>query len=163
MTAAAIALSDASGVGGRDVPVAYNRKEAKSHGEGGVMVGAAVAGRRVLIIDDVISAGTAVGESVAMLRAAGAEPVGVVVGLDRQERGTIGGPGSSTLAELSAVQQVSVDYGIPVTAVVTLADLLAYVEEEEARGGGASLGAVEGLTLPALLLRIREYRAQYGV
>lgn len=166
-TAAAIALSEAGGAGGtgRDVPVAYNRKEAKDHGEGGVMVGAPVAGRRVLIVDDVISAGTAIGESVALLRAAGAEPVGVVVGLDRQERGSVAGGG---LADLSAVQQVSKDYGIPVTAVATLTDLLAFVEEEGQRaaggGGGSFLLALEGgLTLPALLAQIRDYRERYGV
>jgi orotate phosphoribosyltransferase len=81
-----VALAD----GGLDVPIAYNRKEAKDHGEGGSMVGADVRGKRVLIVDDVISAGTAVGEAIAIIKAAGGEPAGVVIGLDRQEKGASG-------------------------------------------------------------------------
>ena len=102
---------------GRNLPFAYNRKEVKDHGEGGNIIGAPLAGR-VLIIDDVISAGTSVRESVEIIRAAGATPCGVVIALDRMERGT---------GELSAVQEVGRDYGIPVVAVATLDDLMAYL------------------------------------
>src|SRR5512139_321393 len=100
---------------GHNVPFSYNRKEAKDHGEGGNIVGAPLAGR-VLIIDDVISAGTSVRESEAMIRAAGAVPAGVLIALDRQERGQ---------GELSAAQEVSRNHGIPVTAIATLDDVLA--------------------------------------
>ena len=103
---------------GRNFPFAYNRKEAKDHGEGGSIVGAPLAGR-VLIADDVISAGTSVRESVDLIRAAGATPAGVLIALDRQERGR---------GELSAVQEVERDYGIPVIAVASLRDLMGYLE-----------------------------------
>ena len=102
---------------GRNLPFAFNRKEIKDHGEGGNIIGAPLAGR-VLIIDDVISAGTSVRESVEIIRAAGASPCGVVIALDRMERGT---------GELSAVQEVRRDYGIPVVAVATLDDLMTYL------------------------------------
>ena len=102
---------------GKNVPFAYNRKEAKDHGEGGTLVGAPLAGR-VAILDDVISAGTSVRESVEIIRAGGATPCGVVIALDRMERGT---------GELSAVQEVQRDYGIPVIAVATLDDLMAFL------------------------------------
>lgn len=102
---------------GRNYPFAYNRKEAKDHGEGGNIVGAPLTGR-VLIIDDVISAGTSVRESVELIRAAGATPAGVLIALDRQERGQ---------GELSAVQEVQRDYGIPVIAVAGLSDLMAFL------------------------------------
>jgi orotate phosphoribosyltransferase len=102
---------------GRDVPYAYNRKEAKDHGEGGVTVGAPLAGR-VLIVDDVMTAGTAVRESLAIIRGAGAEPAGVVVCLDRMERGA---------GDLSAIQEVEQLHGVPVVAIATLDDLLAYL------------------------------------
>ena len=104
---------------GRNLSFSYNRKEAKDHGEGGTIVGAPLAGR-VLIIDDVISAGTSVRESVELIRAAGATPAGVVIALDRMERGT---------GELSAVQEVERDYGIPVVAVASLDDLIAFLHE----------------------------------
>jgi orotate phosphoribosyltransferase len=104
---------------GHNLPFAYNRKEVKDHGEGGSIVGATLSGR-VLIIDDVISAGTSVRESVELIRAAGATPCGVVIALDRMERGT---------GELSAVQEVQRDYGIPVVAVATLDDLMTYLHE----------------------------------
>ena len=103
---------------GRNFPFAFNRKEAKDHGEGGSTVGAPLAGR-VLIVDDVISAGTSVRESVDLIRAAGATPAGVLIALDRQERGR---------GELSAVQEVERDYGIPVIAVASLRDLMGYLE-----------------------------------
>jgi orotate phosphoribosyltransferase len=104
---------------GRNLPFSNNRKEAKDHGEGGTIVGAPLQGR-VLIIDDVISAGTSVRESVEMIRAAGATPCGVVIALDRMERGT---------GALSAVQEVERDYGIPVVAVASLDDLMVFLRE----------------------------------
>ena len=104
---------------GLNLPFAYNRKEAKDHGEGGSIIGAPLRGR-VLIIDDVISAGTSVRESFELIRAAGATPCGVVIALDRMEHGS---------GKLSAVQEVERDYGIPVLAVATLDDLLAFLRE----------------------------------
>ncbi len=124
---------------GCNLPYAYNRKEAKDHGEGGTLVGAPLKGR-VLIIDDVISAGTSVRESVELIRAAGATPCGVVIALDRMERGT---------GTLSAVQEVERDYGIPVVAVATLADLLAFL------GGRTDLQANASA--------VAAYRKEYGV
>ena len=124
---------------GRDVPFAYNRKEAKDHGEGGVLVGAPLHGR-VLVIDDVISAGTSVRESVELIRAAGAEPAGVAIALDRMERGQ---------GTLSATQEVAEQFGIPVVAIATLDDLLGYLA-----------GAPE---LEQNLQRVQAYRQQYGV
>ena len=111
---------------GRNVPFAYNRKEAKDHGEGGVLVGAPVAGR-VLIIDDVISAGTSVRESVQLLQAAGAQPCGVLIALDRQERATEGDKDM----EWSAVQYVTRSLQLNVAAIATLNDLLQYLKSAE--------------------------------
>ena len=105
---------------GRDVPLAFNRKEAKQHGEGGTLIGAPLQGR-VLIVDDVITAGTAIRESLALIDAAGAEVAGVLVALDRQERGQ---------GELSAVQELAKDAGIRVTAVANLGDLLAFSRDD---------------------------------
>jgi orotate phosphoribosyltransferase len=104
---------------GRDLPLAYNRKEAKAHGEGGQLVGAPLAGR-VLIVDDVITAGTAVRESIELITAAGATVCGVLVALDRQERGS---------GALSAAQELEAAHGIPLLAVARLADLLSYTED----------------------------------
>jgi len=112
----AIALAEQ----GRNVPYCYNRKEAKDHGEGGTTVGAKLHGR-VLIIDDVISAGTSVRESIELIRTAGAEPCAVVIALDRMERGQ---------SELSAAQEVQRSYGIPVISIATLDDLLGYLQGE---------------------------------
>jgi orotate phosphoribosyltransferase len=112
----AVALADM----GRNVPYSYNRKEAKDHGEGGTVVGAELKGR-ILIVDDVISAGTSVRESVELIKAAGATPCGVAISLDRMERGT---------GRLSAVQEVSQQHGLPVISIVNLDDLLAYLEEK---------------------------------
>jgi orotate phosphoribosyltransferase len=106
---------------GRNLAFSYNRKEAKDHGEGGTIVGAPLEGR-VLIIDDVISAGTSVRESVELIRAAGATPAGVVIALDRMERGN---------GELSAVQEVQRDYGIPVVAVACLDDLMKFLRKHQ--------------------------------
>jgi len=124
---------------GTNYPFAYNRKEAKDHGEGGTIVGAPLAGR-VLIVDDVISAGTSVRESVEMIRAAGATPAGVLIALDRMERGT---------GDLSAVQEVQRDYGIPVIAVANLNDLLAYLQHRP--------------DFAAHQEAVAAYRARYGV
>ena len=132
---AAIALADHHD---RDLPYAFNRKEAKDHGEGGVIVGAPLAGR-VLIIDDVISAGTSVRASLELIEAAGAEAAGVAIALDRQERGT---------EALSAVQQVEQEYGLPVTAIVRLEQLVEFLAEDAAM--------IEPLAA------IRAYRERYG-
>jgi orotate phosphoribosyltransferase len=123
---------------GHNLPFAFNRKEAKDHGEGGTLIGAPLAGR-VLILDDVISAGTSVRESVNIIRAAGAEPAGVVIALDRMERGT---------GALSAVQEVREQFGIPVIAVATLEDLIAYLADSP--------------QLAANLEAVMAYRESYG-
>ena len=128
---------------GVNVPYAYNRKEAKDHGEGGTLVGAPVRGR-VLIIDDVISAGTSVRESIALIRAAGGVPSAVTIALDRQERATDD-------ATESAVQFVQQQLGLPVCAIATLADLLQVLQSTEAPTLAAHAGAVS------------RYRERYGV
>ena len=132
----AAALYDRHGL---DVPYAFNRKEVKSHGEGGSIVGHALEGD-ILIIDDVITAGTAIRESMDIITAEGARPAGVVIALDRQERGK---------GARSAIQEVESDYGIPVTAIVRLADLIEFV---------AGRGDAE-----EHLAGIRAYREQYGI
>jgi len=121
-----------------NVPFAFNRKEAKDHGEGGTLIGAPLK-RRVLILDDVISAGTSVRESVGIIRAHGAEPSGVVIALDRMERGQ---------GEISAVREVEETYGIPVVPVATLEDLIAYLMDTP--------------ELEANLVAVRAYRNAYG-
>ena len=131
----AIALAEQ----GRNIPYCYNRKEAKDHGEGGMTVGAKLQGR-VLVIDDVISAGTSVRESIDLIRAAGAEPCGVVIALDRMERGQ---------GELSAVQEVRRNYGVPVVSIATLDDLLGYLQDEA--------DMVQNLDA------VQSYRNRYGV
>jgi len=135
----AASLAVAFAASGRNVPFSYNRKEVKDHGEGGNIVGAPLAGR-VLIVDDVISAGTSVRESVELIRAAGATPCGVAIALDRMERG---------LGELSAVQEVSRDYAIPVIGIVNLDDLVHYLHAKP--------------EWHATLTAIRNYRDRYGV
>ncbi len=134
--ALAIALADHHT---RDLPYAFNRKEAKDHGEGGIIVGAPLSGR-VLIIDDVISAGTSVRESVDIIHASGATPAGVVIALDRQERGQ---------GETSAIQEVEHDYGLKVASIVQLASLVDYLDKSTDMAG--------------YLAAIRAYREQYGV
>ena len=129
---------------GRNVPFAFNRKEAKDHGEGGVLVGAPVS-RRVLIVDDVISAGTSVRESVALLEAAGATPCGVLLALDRQERAVEHGVDT----DHSAVQYVTRELGLPVTAIATLDDLLQYLAPDA--------------SLQAVAVAVQAYRDRYGV
>ncbi len=131
---------------GHNVPYAYNRKEAKDHGEGGTLVGAPVRGR-VLIIDDVISAGTSVRESIAMIRAAGAEPCGVTIALDRQEKASADGVD----APHSAVQFVQRELGLAVVAIATLDDLLQF------------LSVQSDATLASHLPAVQAYRSRYGV
>jgi orotate phosphoribosyltransferase len=131
---------------GRNVPFAYNRKEAKDHGEGGVLVGAPVAGR-VLIIDDVISAGTSVRESVRLLKAAGARPCGVLIALDRQERATEGDKD----VDGSAVQYVTRTLQLNVAAIATLNDLLQYLK------------SAEDPALQVFAQPVQRYRDRYGV
>lgn len=132
---------------GHNVPYAYNRKEAKDHGEGGVLVGAPLEGKRVVIVDDVISAGTSVRESVEMLRAAGATPVAVLIALDRMEKS-----GNATeIGEFSAVQAVEKDFGIPVFAIATLHDLMAYLDAQSAP------------ELVQYQAAVKAYRERYGV
>ena len=131
---------------GRNVPFAYNRKEAKDHGEGGTLVGAPVRGR-VLIIDDVISAGTSVRESITMIAAAGAAPCGVVIALDRQEKASEGGADT----DWSAVQFVRDQLKLDVAAIATLHDLLQYLQ---------LTGTAE---LAQHLPRVAAYRDRYGV
>jgi len=135
VAAISIALADA----GRDVAYAFNRKEAKDHGEGGNVIGAPLAGR-VLIVDDVISAGTSVRESVELIRAAGATPCGVAIALDRQERGS---------GALSATQDVRQTYNMPVISIATLDDLVGLLAADE--------------TLTPHLGAVRSYRERYGV
>lgn len=116
----ATTLSVALAARGRDVPVAFNRKEAKAHGEGGTLIGAPVRGR-VLIVDDVITAGTAIREAIQAIRDGGGQPCGVLIALDRQERGQQG--------DRSAAQEVAAEFGLPVHAVAGLDDLLAHADE----------------------------------
>ena len=140
--ATAIALAD----NGLNVPYAYNRKEAKDHGEGGSLVGAPVKGK-VVIVDDVISAGTSVRESVDLIRGAGAEPAAVLIALDRMERSgnaiEIGGK--------SAVQAVEQEFGLPVIAIANLADLMAF------------LTVSNDTELTNYLPAVKAYRDQYGI
>jgi len=133
--ATAIALADGHG---RDLPYAFNRKEAKDHGEGGWIVGAELKGR-VLIIDDVISSGLSVNESVALIKQAGAQPAGVLIAMDRQERGQ---------GERSAVQEIGERHGLSVASIVTLSHLAAYLAEKPDQS--------------AILEAIVRYRQQYG-
>lgn len=132
----AVALAD---LHGKDMPYCFNRKEAKDHGEGGSLVGAPLQGK-ILIVDDVITAGTAVREVMSIIKAEGAEPAAVLIGLNRQEKGK---------GELSAIQEVEQDYGIPVVSIVCLEDIVVFLEEQ----GGQS----------DMVAKIREYRLTYGV
>lgn len=135
-TAAAIALSEQYQ---RDVPYCFNRKEAKDHGEGGNLVGAGLNGR-ILLVDDVITAGTAVRESLQLISANKAQLVGIIIMLDRQERGQ---------AQLSAIQEITEQHGVPVISIVSLQDLCAYLSEQPESA--------------AILAAIENYRAEYGV
>ncbi len=122
-----------------DLPFAFNRKEVKDHGEGGLIVGAALQGK-VLIIDDVITAGTSVRESVEIISTMGAEPAGVLIALDRQEKGE---------KESSAVQEVSKQFNIPVLSIISLPHIIEFLEQQ-----GHAAGALE---------TIKQYRLKYGV
>lgn len=135
VAAVSIALADA----GRNTRYSFNRKEEKDHGEGGAVIGAPLAGR-VLIVDDVISAGTSVRESVNLIRASGAIPCGVAIALDRMERGS---------GALSAVQEVQTSYNIPVVSIATLDDLIGYLKADPQLGQH--------------LAAVGRYREQYGV
>jgi orotate phosphoribosyltransferase len=135
VTATAAALAEHEGM---NLPFAFNRKEAKDHGEGGVIVGASLTGR-VLVVDDVITAGTAIRESVEIIRAHGATPAGVLIALDREERGQ---------GERSAVQEVRDSFGLPVVSVLRLRDLMTHLEV------GGEVGT---------LAAVRAYRDHYGV
>lgn len=134
--ATAVSLADSFDV---DLPYCFNRKEAKDHGEGGSLVGAPLQGR-VAIIDDVITAGTAIREVMQIIKAAGAEPAAVLVAMDRQERGQ---------GELSAIQEVERDFGVPVISIISLTQILAFLEDDE--------------QLRKYLPAVQAYRDQYGV
>ncbi|MEM1152815.1 MAG: orotate phosphoribosyltransferase [Pseudomonadota bacterium] len=136
-TTTAVALSDQFG---RDTPFAYNRKEAKAHGEGGLMVGAPLEGG-VLVIDDVITAGTAVKEVITLIESAGAHLAGVVVGLNRQERGS---------GSRSAIQELEQSYGVPIISIVDLDHVIEHLEA----GGEASATLIQGM---------KDYRERFGV
>ena len=136
VVATAIAIAEHHG---RDIPYSFNRKETKDHGEGGIIVGAKLSGR-VIIVDDVISAGTSVAESIQIIRAAGAEPAGVAVALDRQER---------SHGSLSAIEEVERRHGIPVFSIVTLEQIM------NCLSGMSDMGDTLG--------RVRAYREEYGV
>ena len=135
-TTTAVALADHYG---RDVPYCFNRKEAKTHGEGGNVVGSPLKGR-IMLVDDVITAGTAIRESMQLIQAQGAELSGVLVALDRQERGQ---------GELSAIQEVERDFATKVVAIVSLPDLISYLADKP--------------EMAEHLEAVKAYRAQYGV
>jgi orotate phosphoribosyltransferase len=141
VTATAVALAERHG---RSVPYAFNRKEAKDHGEGGNVVGAALRGR-VVIVDDVITAGTAIRESLDIIRGSGAQPVAVALALDRQERGQ---------GARSAVQELEAEHGLRCVSVVTLADLIETLSQP---ASGAARISAEQLTA------LRAYRQRYGI
>lgn len=136
VAAVAVALAEHHG---RDLPWAFNRKEAKDHGEGGLLVGAPLAGR-VLVIDDVITAGTAIREVAELFAGSGGRMVGVMVALDRQEKGQ---------GELSAIQEVERHLGVPVRSIVGMSDIIQYLEESQGQN--------------SILEGMRTYRQQYGV
>lgn len=135
-TTTAVALADHHDV---DTPYCFNRKEAKDHGEGGQLVGSALAGR-VMLVDDVITAGTAIRESMALIQAQGAQLAGVLVAIDRQERGQ---------GELSAIQEVERDFACRVVSIISLSDLVTYLGQSDAD--------------PAQLAAVKAYQAEYGI
>jgi len=143
-TATAVALAAHPATADRHIPFAFNRKEAKDHGEGGVLVGAPLQGR-VVIIDDVITAGTSVRESVQIIRQAGAQPAAVLIALDRMERAG----SDDALSSHSAVQDVARSYGIPVVSIASLSDIMALME------GDAQFGEHRDA--------VAQYRDKYGV
>ncbi|OOE35164.1 orotate phosphoribosyltransferase [Salinivibrio kushneri] len=135
-TTTAVALATHHDV---DTPYCFNRKEAKDHGEGGNLVGSALSGR-VMLVDDVITAGTAIRESMTLIQAQGAQLAGVLVAIDRQERGQ---------GELSAIQEVERDFGCQVVSIISLADLVTYLEQSQAD--------------PDQLAAVKAYQASYGI
>ncbi|USD65157.1 orotate phosphoribosyltransferase [Vibrio sp. SCSIO 43136] len=135
-TTTAVALADHHDI---DTPYCFNRKEAKDHGEGGNLVGSALEGR-IMLVDDVITAGTAIRESMEIIKANGADLAGVLVAIDRQEKGK---------GELSAIQEVERDFGCAVISIVSLTDLISYLEEK-----GDSAEHLEA---------VKAYRANYGI
>ncbi len=135
-TTTAVALADHHDI---DTPYCFNRKEAKDHGEGGNLVGSDLVGR-IMLVDDVITAGTAIRESMSLIQAKGADLAGVLVAIDRQEKGK---------AELSAIQEVERDFACQVVSIISLGDLITYLEEQ-----GASQAHLDA---------VKAYRAQYGV
>ena len=137
-TTTAVALYDHHDI---DTPYVFNRKEAKDHGEGGTLVGAPLEGN-IMIIDDVITAGTAIREVMDIINSAGAKPAGVLIALNRQERGR---------GELSAIQEVERDFSMPVVSIVSLNDIMTYLEEQDSPEFAQNLAAVKA------------YRDQYGV
>lgn len=139
-TTTAVALADHHD---RDIPYCFNRKEAKTHGEGGSLVGSPLKGK-IMLVDDVITAGTAIRESMEIIKAHGAELSGVLIALDRQEKGQ---------GELSAIQEVERDFGTQVISIVTLADLINYLEEKIA----------DDASLIDSLNSIKQYRESYGI
>ena len=139
-TTTAVALFDHHGV---DVPYCFNRKEAKTHGEGGSLVGAELFGK-IMLVDDVITAGTAIRESMEIIKTHGAQLSGVLIALDRQEKGQ---------GELSAIQEVERDFGTQVVAIVTLADVVTFLEEK----------LVEQPALAVNLASINQYRQDFGI
>ena len=139
-TTTAVALADHHNM---DLPYCFNRKEAKTHGEGGSLVGSPLVGK-IMLVDDVITAGTAIRESMEIIKSHGAELSGVLIALDRQEKGQ---------GELSAIQEVERDFGTKVISIVTLADLISYLEEKVA----------DDASLTSSLNNIRKYRENYGI
>ncbi|EEX95095.1 orotate phosphoribosyltransferase [Vibrio orientalis CIP 102891 = ATCC 33934] len=135
-TTTAVALADHHDV---DTPYCFNRKEAKDHGEGGNLVGSALEGR-IMLVDDVITAGTAIRESMEIIQANGADLAGVLVAIDRQEKGK---------GELSAIQEVERDFGCAIISIVSLTDLVTFLEEKG--------------TAPEHLEAVKAYRAEYGI
>jgi orotate phosphoribosyltransferase len=144
VTATAIALMEQHG---QDIGYAFNRKEVKDHGEGGNIIGAPLQGKRVLIIDDVISAGTSIQEAVALIKAAKATPTGVVISLDRQERGQ--SPTGKPQEAQSAIQEIEAKYGFPVISIACLDHLIQYLEGKPG--------------MKQHLYHMQSYRAHYGV
>ena len=139
-TTTAVALADHHDL---DIPYCFNRKEAKTHGEGGSLVGSPLEGK-IMLVDDVITAGTAIRESMEIIKAHGAELSGVLIALDRQEKGQ---------GELSAIQEVERDFGTQVISIVTLADVISFLEEQ----------AETNPEVTQSLLSIRKYRTDYGI
>ena len=139
-TTTAVALADHHDL---DIPYCFNRKEAKTHGEGGSLVGSPLEGK-IMLVDDVITAGTAIRESMEIIKANGAELSGVLIALDRQEKGQ---------GELSAIQEVERDFGTQVISIVTLADVISFLEEK----------AETNTEVTQSLLSIRKYRTDFGI